>query len=419
MRYLIAIVSVVVVIGVLVGVKGAQIGKLIGFGKQMEHDGPPPETVATTTSEEQAWEATIPAVGNVASGKGVAISTDTPGVVTRISFDSGQTVKQGQVLVELDASVERAQLASAVARKDLATQNIGRTRALAGKGVLSPAQIDADESALRTATTEVEGIQAQIAKKTIRAPFAGKLGIRSVNVGQFLNPGAAVTTVETVESMHVDFSLPQQRLSELAVGMQVRIDTQPSAAAASTTTTTSATMPGANAKDAGAPVAATAPDGTTPTSIIATLGAIDPSVDATTRSIKLRADVPDKASEALRPGMFVNVSVLLPQKNTFVAVPATAVIHAPYGDSVFVVEDKKADSPGLKVTADGKPIKNARQQFVKLGEARGDYVAITDGIKAKQEVVVAGAFKLRNNAPIVIDNTKKLAASASPHPENR
>lgn len=282
-----------------------------------------------------------------------------------------------------------------------------------------PAQIDADESALRTATTEVEGIQAQIAKKTIRAPFAGKLGIRSVNVGQFLNPGAAVTTVETVESMHVDFSLPQQRLSELAVGMQVRIDTQPSAAAASTTTTTSATMPGANAKDAGAPVAATAPDGTTPTSIIATLGAIDPSVDATTRSIKLRADVPDKASEALRPGMFVNVSVLLPQKNTFVAVPATAVIHAPYGDSVFVVEDKKADSPGLKVTPDGKPIKNARQQFVKLGEARGDYVAITDGIKAKQEVVVAGAFKLRNNAPIVIDNTKKLAASASPHPENR
>ncbi len=371
MRYLIAIVSVVVVIGVLVGVKGAQIGKLIGFGKQMEHDGPPPETVATTTSEEQAWEATIPAVGNVASGKGVAISTDTPGVVTRISFDSGQTVKQGQVLVELDASVERAQLASAVARKDLATQNIGRTRALAGKGVLSPAQIDADESALRTATTEVEGIQAQIAKKTIRAPFAGKLGIRSVNVGQFLNPGAAVTTVETVESMHVDFSLPQQRLSELSVGMQVRIDTQPSAAT------------------------------------------------STTRSIKLRADVLDKASEALRPGMFVNVSVLLPQKNTFVAVPATAVIHAPYGDSVFVVEDKKADSPGLKVTPDGKPIKNARQQFVKLGEARGDYVAITDGIKAKQEVVIAGGFKLRNNAPIVVDNAKKLAASASPHPENR
>jgi len=380
----------------------------------MEHDGPPPETVATTTSEEQAWEATIPAVGNVASGKGVAISTDTPGVVTRISFDSGQTVKQGQVLVELDASVERAQLASAVARKDLATQNIGRTRALAGKGVLSPAQIDADESALRTATTEVEGIQAQIAKKTIRAPFAGKLGIRSVNVGQFLNPGAAVTTVETVESMHVDFSLPQQRLSELTVGMQVRIETQPSAAT-STTTTTSATMPAANAKDAGAPVAATDPS----TSIIATLGAIDPSVDATTRSIKLRADVPDKASEALRPGMFVNVSVLLPQKNTFVAVPATAIIHAPYGDSVFVVEDKKADSPGLKVTPDGKPIKNARQQFVKLGEARGDYVAITDGIKAKQEVVIAGGFKLRNNAPIVVDNAKKLAASASPHPENR
>ena len=329
-------------------------------------------------------EETLGAVGNVASGKGVALSTDTPGLVMRISFDSGATVKQGQVLVELDTSVERAQLASAISRRDLATSNIGRTRALAQKGVLSPAQVDADESQLRTASTDVEGIQAQIAKKTIRAPFAGKLGIRTVNVGQFLNPGTPVTTLETVESMHVDFSLPQQRLAEVRVGMPVRI---------------------AGEAEAGAP-------------INATLGAIDPSVDPITRAIKLRADLPSGA-DTLRPGMFVNVAVILPQKTNLVAVPATAVIHAPYGDSVFVVEDRKPGASGLATTADGKTIKVARQQFVKVGAARGDFVAILDGVKAKQEIVSAGAFKLQNNAPILVDNTKRMAPSLDPHPENR
>src|SRR5262249_44791378 len=161
--------------------------------------------------------------------------------------------------------------------------------------------------------------------------FAGKLGIRAVNVGQFLNPGTPVTTLETVESMHVDFTLPQQRLAELHVGMPVRIE-------------------GDHEADAGTPV------------IRGTLGAIDPSVDALTRSIKLRADIPEDAASALRPGMFVNVGVVLPQKTSVVAVPAAAVIHAPYGDSVFIVEDKKPDSGGLFATPDGRPIKVARQQ---------------------------------------------------------
>jgi membrane fusion protein (multidrug efflux system) len=389
-RYIVAIVSVVVIIGALVAVKGAQIGKLTGFGKQMEKNGPPPETVGTWVAETQTWEATIPAVGSVASGKGVAISTDTPGTVVRISFESGQTVKQGQVLVELDSSVERAQLATAIARRDLATSNVGRTRALAGKGVLSQAQIDADESSARTSVTEVESIQAQIAKKTIRAPFNGKLGIRAVNLGQYLNPSTPVTTLETVESMHVDFTLPQQRLGELAVGMPVRI---------------SATGTG-GAEDSASVVNAT-------------IGAIDPSIDPVTRSIKLRADVPEGQGRALRNGMFVNVAVILPQKTTLVAVPEPAIIHAPYGDSVFIVEDKKADAPGLRETPDGKPIKVARQQFVKIGQRRGDFVSILDGVKAPQEVVASGGFKLRNNSPIVVDNSKALKPSLDPRPENR
>jgi membrane fusion protein (multidrug efflux system) len=384
-RYFIAISAVVVVIVALVGVKGAQIGKLIGFGKQMEKDGPPPEVVATFVAQDQSWESTLSTVGSVASGKGVALSADVPGVITRISFESGATVKQGQVLVELDSSVERAQLATALARKELAASNTGRTRALAGKGVLSQAQIDADESQLRTSTTDVEGIQAQIAKKTIRAPFAGKLGIRSVNLGQFLNPGTAVTTLETVESMHVDFSLPQQKLADVAVGMPLRITGD---------------------ADGGAPVEAK-------------VGAVDPSIDPVTRSIKLRADIEDQASGSLRNGMFVNVAVVLPHKSDVIAVPATAVIRAPYGDSVFVVEEKKPNAGGLTTAPDGKPIKNARQQFVKLGVSRGDYVAIVDGIKAKEEIVVAGGFKLKNNTPIVIDNSKSVAPKLDPRPENR
>jgi membrane fusion protein, multidrug efflux system len=383
-RWLLTILGILVTIGALVAVKGAQIGMLIGFGKQMEKDGPPPEAVSSSIAEEQAWEGTLTAVGSVATAKGVALAADAAGVVTRIAFESGASVKQGQVLVELDANVERAQLASALARKELATTTIGRTRALAGKGAISQAQLDADEAALRTATTDVEGLQAQIAKKTIRAPFSGKLGIRSVNLGQYLQPGTPVTVLETIDAVHVDFTLPQQRLADVAVGQPVRISVE----------------------------------GTSIAAVDGTIAAVDPTVDATTRTIKLRADVTNK-TEGLRPGMFVQVAVIMPDKRKAVTVPATAVVHAPYGDSVFVVEERKADVPGAAKTPDGKAIKLARQQFVRVGGARGDFVSLLDGVKASQEVVTAGAFKLRNNAPIVVDNSKQLAPKLDPKPENR
>lgn len=376
MRYLLAIVGVVVVIGSLAAVKGAQIGMLIGFGKQMEKTGPPPEAVATGVSKREAWEGTLSAVGSVSTTKGVTLSSDAAGVVARIHFDSGQTVKQGQVLVELDTSVERAQLASAIARKQLATTTHARTRALVDKGAISTAQGDADESSLRGATSDVEAIQAQIAKKTIRAPFAGRLGIRAVNVGQYLNPGTPVTVLETFEAVHVDFTLPQQRLADVNVGMPVRV-----------------TIGG----EGGAPLEGK-------------IAAVDPTVDPATRTVKLRADVSDEG-EKLRPGMFVAVDVVLPETTAAVAVPATAIVHAPYGDSVFVVEEKKVEG--------GKPMKTARQQLVRLGRARGDYVALLDGLDENKEVVTSGAFKLRNGAPITIDNSKAQKPELAPHPENR
>ena len=383
-RWLLTIVGILAVIGALVAVKGSQIGMLIAFGKQAEKDGPPPEAVSTAVAEEQAWEGTLTAVGSVATGKGVALSADAPGVVTRISFESGATVKQGQVLVELDANVERAQLASALARKELATTTIGRTRALAAKGAISQAQLDAYEAAVRTATTDVEGLQAQIAKKTIRAPFAGKLGIRSVNLGQYLQPGTPVTVLETTDAPHVDFSLPQEQLQKVAVGQPVRVTLE----------------------------------GSSDPPLSATIAAVDPTVDPTTRTIKLRADLADKP-DTLRPGMFVRVAVVLPEKSKSIIVPATAIVHAPYGDSVFVIEPRKDDTPGPATTADGKPVKIARQQFVRLGEARGDFVAVLDGVKPSEEVVSAGAFKLRNNATVFVDNTKQPTPKLDPRPENR
>jgi membrane fusion protein (multidrug efflux system) len=408
MRYVVTILGILVVVAALAATKGAQIGQLIGFGKKMQENGPPPEVVSSARADEAAWEGNIAAVGSVASDKGVAVSNDAPGIVTRIAFESGAVVKQGQVLVELDTSVERAQLASAISRRELAITTRDRTKMLAEKGAISPAQLDNDDSQMKTSKTDVEAIQAQIAKKTIRAPFSGRLGIRNVNLGQYLNPGTAVTVLETIDAVHVDFTVPQQRLAELTTGMPVRI-----------------TLEGGGADGRGAQ-SAERPEsslggvgGRSPLTVIdGKIGAIDPAIDSATRTIKVRADVANVA-ERLRPGMFVNVGVVLPQTNALVTAPLTSIIRSPYGDSVFVIEPKPADAPGLRTTQDGKEIKVARQQFVKLGTARGDFVSITDGVKKGDELVATGAFKLRNGSPVVVDNSKPLSPSASPKPENR
>lgn len=384
MRYLLAIAGLLAIVGVLVGIKFTQISSLMKMGKEMQKSGPPPEAVSAAVATEQDWEGTLSAVGSVAAAKGVSVSNEAAGTVTRISFESGAVVKQGQVLVELDSSVERAQLASAQARRDLAASSAARTRQLASKGAVSQQQLEADEAALKAASTDVDALQAQIARKTVRAPFSGRLGIRNVNLGQYLNPGTPITALEAIDAVYVDFTLPQQRLPELKVGMPVRV-----------------TMEG----DAGGAL-----DGT--------LDAVDPSVDPSTRSIKLRATVPNK-NETLRPGMFVNVTVVLPDRGKVVTVPATSVVHASYGDSVFVVESKKPDAGGAAESPDGKPIETARQQFVRIGASRGDFVSVLDGVKAGQTVVSAGAFKLRNGAPIVVRPDVAPTPDLAPRPENR
>ena len=382
-RVLLVVLGLLALVGALGFVKFSQISSLMAMGKAYEKSGPPPESVSSAVSQTQDWQGQLTAVGSIAPVKGVALSNDSPGIVSKNDFESGDLVKQGQILVELDTSVERAQLASAVVRHDLAVVNVNRSHALIKESVISQSQVDNDEAQVKSASTDAQSLQAQINRKIVRAPFSGRLGIRAVNVGQYLNPGTTLTVLQAVGAVFVDFSLPQQQLAMVSNGMPVRVTIE----------------------DSNLPPL----DGT--------VAAIDPTIDSTTRMIKLRAAVPNP-DEKLSPGMFANVAIVLPGAGTVVTVPVTAVVHASFGDSVFVIEDKKPDSPGAKTTPDGKIIKNARQQFVRLGESRGDFVAIADGVTVGQEVVTAGAFKLRNNSPILVDNTVKAEPQLNPKPEN-
>ena len=375
--------GLLVLIGLLAGIKGAQIGKLIGMGKQFQAMGPPPEAVGSAAAQAETWETTVSAVGSISSLRNVAVSAEVPGTVSKIRFESGQIAKEGQVLVELDAEVERAQMASADARMDLANRNAERSRKLAAGNVISKAQLDDIEAQSKAATTDTAALKAQVERKIIRAPFKGRLGIRAVNVGQYLTPGTTVTTLDALGGTFVDFTLPQEELAIVAVGLPVRVAME-------------------GAKDV----------------MTGTISAIDPTVDSTTRNVKIRAAIPELPGTP-RPGTFVNVDVIKPTKAQVVAVPATAIVHASFGDSVFVIEDKKPGSPGMEKTPDGKTVKIARQQFVRTGAARGDFVAITKGVTPGQTVVSAGAFKLRNNSPVVVDNTVQAKPQLAPHPENR
>jgi membrane fusion protein (multidrug efflux system) len=383
MRYLVVIVGVVSLLGGLGGLKAAQIKSLLAYGRAAAAMGPPPEVVGTMKAKEQTWENRLFSVGTIAPARGVTVSNDAPGVVTAIKFQSGQTVRRGQMLVELDSRVERAELASLRAQAGLARVSAGRTRALFKDDAVPKAQLDNAESALQSASANAAALQAQIDRKIVRAPFDGRLGIRLVNLGQYLNPGTAITSLQSSDQNYVDFTLPQQQLKQIAVGTVVRINEG---------------LPGPRAE--------------------AAIAAIDPTLDPVTRSGRVRAAV-RKMDGVLSPGMFVNVSVVLPDRREVTLVGATSLIHASFGDSVFAVEERKDDQGALLTGPDGKPAKVVRQQFVKTGEARGDFVEILEGVKLGQEIVAQGAFKLRNGAPVMVNNSVKVELQLAPRPENR
>jgi len=383
-RYLLPILALFALIAVLVAIKFTQISSLMNMGKEMAKAGPPPETVGTAVAQTQVWEGTLSAVGSITAAKGVVLSNDAAGMVSHIYFESGAVVRQGQTLVDLDTSVERAQLASSRAKMELAALTVDRSRALVKSNTISQQQADTDESQLKTTTTDANALAAEIDRKIVRAPFSGRLGIREINIGQYLNSGTRITVLEAIDTVYVDFTLPQQRLADIKIGMPVRV-----------------TIEG---------VQAAPRDGT--------IAAVDPAVDSTTRTIRVRAAVPNK-EETLRPGMFANVSVVLPEQGSLVTVPATSLVHASYGDSVFVVEDKKDVAGGAATPAAGPAPKVARQQFVRVGASRGDFVSIIDGVQVGQDIVSAGAFKLRNGSAVTVNNEVNVDPQLSPHPDNR
>jgi membrane fusion protein (multidrug efflux system) len=384
MRYVFAILGVLVVVGALVGLKVSQISLLIHNGAAAQKAGPPPEVVASATAQEQTWESSLAAIGTVSASKGVLVSNDAAGVVSRINFESGATVREGQILVELDSAVERSQLASAEARSQLAEINAGRSRMLLKTDAVPRSTLDNDEAVQKTSVADSAALRAQISRKVVRAPFSGRLGIRLINLGQYLNSGTSIAELDALDSVFVDFTLPQERLAAVKLGMPVRVTLEGDDTLVRT----------------------------------GTIAALSPEVDSLTRAVKFRATI-DNKDEKLRPGMFVRAAVILPEQDKVVAVPATSVVRAAYGDSVFVIEDRTADSLGAATTPDGRPIRVARQQFVRLGGARGDFLAVAAGLSPGDQIVSVGAFKLRNNSGVVIDNSVQPSPSLDPKPANR
>lgn len=366
-RVVLAVIAVLLVVGGLGAVKAGQIGSMIEAGKSFT---PPPESVTTTKVGAEQWEAGLGAVGSVVPVRTVVIASELPGLVKELGFDSGQAVQKGAVLVRLDTSIEEAQLAAAEAEAELAQVNLQRSQTLRNANVNAAQDLDLAQARAKQTAAQVQSIQATIAKKTIRAPFSGKLGIRQVELGQVLGSGTPLVPLTALDPVYVEHYLPQQSLSKLAVGQAVRISTD--------------AYPGEQ--------------------WTGKVAVIDDQIDATTRNVRVRSMFTNTDGR-LRPGMFVNSNVLMPEKSRVLAIPGTAVLYAPYGDSVFVVEEK-----------DGRTV--ARQQFVRLGQRKGDLVAVESGLDPDETIVTTGAFKLRNGAAITVNNTLAPAASADPKPSD-
>jgi membrane fusion protein (multidrug efflux system) len=353
-------------------VKFRQIQTAIAQGAAFQ---PPPEAVTTIVAQQEEWPATLSAIGTMAAVQGVTVSADLPGTVDRILFESGQAVRAGQVLAVLDTRQEQAQLAAIEAQRELARLTFDRMQGLLQERVISRAEFDRATAEIRQTEAQVGEIHAVIERKTIRAPFSGVLGLRQVNLGQYLAGGSALVTLQSLDPIYVNFGVPQQSVAQIPVGRTVRVTAGDAAGAAWSGRVT----------------------------------AIDSIVDEATRNIQVQATLANPAG-ALRPGMFVQTEVTLGPRRTVVALPASAISYAPYGDSVFVVAELKG--------GDGKPYRGVRQHFVKLGPARGDQVSVLSGVTPGDEVVTSGLFKLRNGAAVQINNAVRPSNSPAPRPEN-
>lgn len=336
----------------------------------------PPTTVTATPAKPDTWGDSLTAPGSLEAVQGVTVAAETPGRVVKIAFEPGATVQAGDLLIQLDTSTEEAQLHAAEATAALAKANLNRASELRQSSTNSLAELDAADAQAKQAMAQAESICTVIAKKTIRAPFTGRLGLRFVNLGQILREGDAIATLQTLDPIYVNFSLPQQRLAQLSQGTAVRVTSD------------------------------AAPDKV----FAGVINAISPEIDAATRNIRIQATLAN-GDERLRPGMYGTVEVVLPTQAPVLIIPVTSVLYAPYGDSVFVVTEQKDEKSG-------KTSQVLRQQFIRVGGSRGDFVNVVDGLKAGEMVVTSGVFKLRPGTTVVIDNTLALDPKLAPKPDN-
>lgn len=371
-RMIVMLTVTLVIVAGLGFVKFQQIQTAMAQGAAFQ---PPPEAVTTVVAQQEAWPVTLSAIGTMAAVQGVTVSADLPGTVEGIFFESGRAVRAGDVLATLDTTQEQAQLAAIEARRELARLTFARVQELLNQKVISKAEFDRAAAESQQTEAQLGEIKAVIQRKTIRAPFAGVLGIRQVNLGQYLGSGDALVTLQSVNPIYVNFGVPQQSAGEIPVGRTVKV--------------TTADFDGVEWKGR--------------------VTALDSMIDEATRNIQVQATLPN-ADGRLRPGMFVQAEVGLGPSQSVIVLPASAINYAPYGDSVFVVADLKGE--------DGRTYRGVRQQLVKVGPARGDQVAVLTGVKAGEEVVTSGLFKLRNGAAVQINNSVRPANSPAPTPGN-
>jgi membrane fusion protein (multidrug efflux system) len=395
-RWLIAGGALLAIVVFLVGTKAFQIITMIQAGKKMV---PPPVAVTTAKVDQVEWQPIRPAVGTLIALRGTTLSAELTGTVREIGFENGSVVKKGQVIVRLDTSAEQAQLQSAQADMALAKQTLERNEGLRRQEVNTQADLEAAQARDKQTRATVVNLQAIINKKIIRAPFDGRAGIRAVELGQVVSPGTPIVSLQTVSPIYAEFQLPQQALATVKLGQKVtlKIDVFPESSWEGTVTT------------------------------------INPEVDPGTRNVRMRATV-ENTDGRLNPGMFASVEVEAGKVGKALVVPATSVIYAPYGDSVFLIEEKKDDPPAQAEAGkvpppapknapakapDGKPELVARQQFVRLGERRGDFVQVLNGLNGGETVVSNGAFKLRNGQNVMINNSLANPTNFVPVPVDR
>ena len=371
-RLIIVVLAVGVLLAAIVFFNAWKANLLAGIRKK---NAAPPQTVSAASVKYSDWQPEVSAVGSMRAVRGVDVTTEVTGLVRTLRFKSGDEVKLGQVLVELNADAEIAQQHALEAAADLSATVFERDKEQYDAQAISKAQLDADAADLKNKRAQAAAQAALVAKKIIRAPFDGRLGITTVNPGQYLNAGDKVVTLQAVDPIYVDFKLPQQQLAMIANGQAVNLTTD--------------SYPGA--------------------AFTGKINAIDPRVDPSTRNFQAEATVPNP-DRKLMPGMFARVAVIAGDKKQYLTLPQTAITYNPYGATVFVAEKKPGGSDKDLI---------AQQAFVTLGPTRGDQVAIVKGVKEGDQVVTSGQMKLVNGAPLIIDNSVLPANDPNPSPQEQ